>query len=74
MNWLRSAWVELFGLFVDNGRFAIAILVWVALAWLTFPHLLPPGWDAIALAVGLIVILIVSTTVSPTKRSSPSEP
>lgn len=32
MNWLKSIAREVFGLFVDDGSFAIAILAWVGLA------------------------------------------
>ncbi len=29
MTWLRNIVAELFGLFVDDGSFAIAILIWL---------------------------------------------
>ncbi len=61
MTWLRAVWAELFGLFVDDGRLALAIVAWIVLAWLVLPRLLPAGWDAIGLALGLAVVLIGST-------------
>ena len=33
MRWLRSVAREVLELFVDDGSFAIAILVWLALVW-----------------------------------------
>lgn len=59
MPWLKSIFREIFGLFVDDGSFAIAILVWVALLWLTLPHLpIPPVWHGMILFAGLITILV----------------
>lgn len=60
MKSLKAVWAELFGLFVDDGRFALAILVWVAIAWIGLPHLLPVAWDAAGLFAGLALILIAS--------------
>lgn len=54
MNWLRKLW----GLFVDDGHLALAIVIWLLLAWWVLPLLqLGDGWDAIVLAAGLLAIL-----------------
>lgn len=34
MGWLRTVVREVWGLFVDDGSFALAIVVWVGLVWL----------------------------------------
>jgi len=61
MPWLKTILREIYGLFVDDGSFAIAILVWLGLAWLVLPRLpWGAGWNAIILAVGLFTILIES--------------
>lgn len=61
MSWLRSILQEIYGLFVDDGSFAIAILVWLALLWLLLPHLpVPAVWHGAILFAGLIAILIES--------------
>ncbi|HEY0206160.1 MAG TPA: hypothetical protein VGC15_18640 [Acetobacteraceae bacterium] len=61
MRWLRTAWSELIGLFVDDGSFAIAILAWLLLAWLALPRLpLPPAWPPVILFAGLAAILVES--------------
>ncbi|KZC27032.1 hypothetical protein RHOFW510R12_35155 [Rhodanobacter sp. FW510-R12] len=61
MSWLKSIFREIFGLFVDDGSFAIAILVWLALLWLALPHLpIPAVWHGVILFAGLIAILIES--------------
>lgn len=61
MTWLRNIVAELFGLFVDDGSFAIAILAWLGVLWLALPHLaIDNTWSAIILFAGLAVILIES--------------
>ena len=34
MKWLKAIFLEVFGLFSDDGHFTVAILVWLALLWL----------------------------------------
>jgi hypothetical protein len=61
MRWLKSIARELFGLFVDDGSFAIAILIWLALAFLVLPRVARPAlWTGPALFAGLATILIES--------------
>lgn len=61
MTWLKSIFREILGLFVDDGSFAIAILVWLALLWWLLPHLPIAGiWQAVILFAGLVAILIES--------------
>lgn len=61
MTWLKAIFQELFGLFVDDGSFAIAILIWLVLLWLVLPPLHVSGvWRAVILFGGLTAILIES--------------
>lgn len=61
MRWLRSVVREVVGLFVDDGSFALAIVVWLALGAWVLPRLAgPAGWTGPALFGGLAAILIVS--------------
>lgn len=61
MNGLRTMLSELWGLFVDDGRYAFAIVAWLLLAWLALPLLhLGGGWNAVVFAAGLLVILVES--------------
>lgn len=61
MSWLRTAFAELWGLFVDDGRYALAIVAWLLLAWRALPLLgLDGGWNAPILAAGLLAILAES--------------
>lgn len=54
MSWLRKLW----GLFVDDGAFALAIVIWLLLAWRLLPLLrLETVWNAVVLAMGLLAIL-----------------
>jgi hypothetical protein len=61
MRWLNSILREIFGLFVDDGSFAIAVLIWLALAVLLLPRIAPAArWSGPALFAGLALILIES--------------
>jgi hypothetical protein len=61
MHWLKAAIGEIYGLFVDDGYFALAIIVWLLLLWLVVGLL--PGlatWGGIVFFLGLVAILLVS--------------
>ena len=61
MTWLSKIAAELFGLFVDDGSFAIAILDWLGVAWLALPYLpINNTWRAMILFAGLAIILVES--------------
>ena len=61
MTWLRKIVTELFGLFVDDGSFAIAILVWLGVLWLALPHIpIDNTGRAMILFAGLAIILVES--------------
>ncbi len=63
MRWLNTVLREIWGLFVDDGSFALAIVIWLLLAWLVLPRLgIPPGWTGIILFAGLALILLESAT------------
>lgn len=62
MNWIKNIVREIFGLFVDDGSFALAILIWLVLIRWTAPYLsLSPAVTGIILFAGLALILIEST-------------
>ena len=63
MKWIENILREIYGLFVDDGSFALAILIWIAaVRWVT-PHLsVPPAAAAIILFAGLALILAESAT------------
>jgi hypothetical protein len=59
MGWLRAIWSELFGLFVDDGVYAGAILAWIVLCWLVLPRLpVAPALPPLILFAGLAAILL----------------
>ena len=61
MNWVKTIWSELIGLFVDDGALAVAVLGWVALSWAVLPRVAAPaGLRPIILFLGLAVILVES--------------
>lgn len=63
MNWIKNILREVFGLFVDDGAFALSILIWLSFMWWTMSHLqLFPATSAIILFAGLALILVESTT------------
>jgi hypothetical protein len=63
MKWLQNIFREIFGLFVDDGSFALAILLWLAIVrWVT-PHFnISPSMTGIILFAGLALILAESAT------------
>ena len=63
MRWLRAIGGEIFGLFVDDGAFALAITVWLGAVWVVLPRLgVPTAWGGVILFAGLAVILVESAT------------
>ena len=61
MRWYRSIAREVVGLFVDDGSFAIAILVWLVVCVALLPRVAAGArWAGLALFAGLAVILIAS--------------
>jgi hypothetical protein len=61
MRWMSTIAREVFGLFVDDGSFAIAILAWLAVVGLVLPRLgLAASWESLVLFAGLALILVES--------------
>ncbi len=63
MSWIRTVLREVFGLFVDDGSFALAIVAWLLLVWLVLPRLgVDARWTGVILFAGLALILVESVT------------
>ena len=61
MAWIRTILREIFGLFIDDSGFALAILSCLAVVGLVFPRFgVSSAWDGAILFVGLALILIES--------------
>jgi len=61
MAWLKTILHEAYGLFVDDGSFAVAILLWLGINWQVLPRLgLPSAWGGPILFAGLALILLES--------------
>ncbi len=61
MGWLRTVVGEVYGLFVDDGSFAVAIVVWVGVMWVVVRRFgVSGGLGGVILFVGLGVILLES--------------
>ncbi len=61
MSWLTSIWSEVIGLFVDDGSFAVAILIWLGACGLVLPRVgVPPALAPVILFAGLVVVLAIS--------------
>lgn len=58
MNILGTAVKELWGLFVEDGSYAVAIVVWLLLCAFVLPHLGAASWRAPLLLIGLLFILL----------------
>jgi hypothetical protein len=62
MSWLRTIWDEFIGLFVDDVSFAVAILVWLGVAFALFHlGLVAVPWRGPLLFAGLAVIFVENT-------------
>jgi len=71
MSRLTAILREVFGLFVDDGSLAIAILIWIGVVAFALPALgLPEVWRAIILFVGCIAILVENVARSARRRQS----
>jgi hypothetical protein len=61
MHWLKVAIGEIYGLFVDDGHFALAIVVWTLLVWLAAGLLQALGASGgTVFFIGLAAILFVN--------------
>lgn len=61
MQWLKAIVREILGLFVDDGSFALAIIIWLGFAWQILPRLTAGHtWNGVILFAGLSLILIES--------------
>ncbi len=69
MSWLKAIARELVGLFVDDARFAVSVILWLcAMAWVA-PHLaMPVAWRAPVLFLGLVAILVTSVLSQARRR------
>jgi hypothetical protein len=69
MKLLQASLLEVYGLFVDDGSLALAILVWVALAFFVFGYLPVGGVGRAALFfAGLVVLLVENVWRAARKR------
>lgn len=57
MNVIVTALKEVYGLFVEDGSYAVGILVWLLVVGFVFPHVLGP-WRAPLLFAGLLFLLV----------------
>ncbi len=62
MHWISNILREIIGLFVDDGSFALAILLWIGLVRLILPRLHLPIPGGLILFAGLAIILIESAS------------
>lgn len=59
MGWVRSALREVWGLFVDDGSFAAATVVWLGLVLLGIRRVSgSTHWGGVALFGGLALVLV----------------
>jgi hypothetical protein len=59
MNALTTALKELYGLFVEDGSYALGIVLWLLVVGLVFSQLPQLGfWRAVLLFAGLVFLLV----------------
>ena len=70
MQWLRAVWREIYGLFVDDGSFAVGLVAWMVIAGGALRQLHGGHWGGVALFVGLAGVLGENALRSAKSRSS----
>jgi hypothetical protein len=60
MTWIDAILKTIWDLFIDDGAFALSILIWLALVWLLRELGFNATWDCGLLFVGLAVLLVHS--------------
>jgi hypothetical protein len=60
MQWIRTILEEIYGLFVDDGLFAVVIVLWLAIAFVVLPMFVGPALQGGLLIGGLLVALAES--------------
>ncbi|MBW4024562.1 MAG: hypothetical protein HIU92_15790 [Proteobacteria bacterium] len=71
MGTLRLIWDEVWGLFVDDGVFAGAIVVWVVIGWRVLPFMGLRDWlPAVVFFAGLAVILSLGALRAASQRGT----
>jgi hypothetical protein len=71
MTWIKTILREIYGLFVDDVKFALAILLWIALVRLILPRTsITPTWGGFILFAGLALILAESAALYSRSRRS----
>lgn len=59
MNVITTALKEVYGLFVEDGSYAVGILVWVLVAAFVLPHVPALGhWRGPLLFAGMLLLLV----------------
>lgn len=74
MNWIKDTVCEIFDLFVDDGAFALAIVIWLCITGCTAYYLrFQSVVVAVVLFAGLALILIENTTRYARQRRTGSQ-
>lgn len=69
MSRVKTILRELFGLFVDDGSLALALVLWCAAAGAGLPRLpISADWDAPILFIGCVVTLVGNVAVARRRR------
>lgn len=61
MEWTLAILKEVWSLFVDDGAFALSILIWLAMTWLLSSVGLPSALACIVFFAGFAALLLQST-------------
>lgn len=68
MQSLMKIFTELFGLFVENGSFALAILIWLGIVWLAAPHMAAASDASGTILFGGLVLILIENTIRSSRR------
>jgi hypothetical protein len=63
---------ELFGLFIDDGSLALALVLWCLFAGVALPAIVPQGsWSAPLFFMGCLLILLVNVAMASRRSLRP---
>lgn len=68
MRWLKTAFGELLGLFVDDGSLALAITIWLILATQLLPRINASGASKGAILFGGLAIVLAESVLRRARK------
>jgi hypothetical protein len=72
MTWLINGLTQIYGLFVEDGAFSLAICVWLLLVWFVVPHIVTSATVRPYILFAGLIYLLMSSVLRARKLPSSS--